>query len=130
MIFCIKQGEASGGGSGDSGLDALAAALTERGYDPVTPAELPGRGTDQAAVATAASLAGFAVMLDRDPSRRPAAYDTARAAGDVIVRLVPAGRTDAEQGAEETVRAVPFEGEPVGALDEAIARAESVRERR
>ena len=129
-VLVFGSGEASGGGSGDSGLDALAAALIERGYDPVTPAELPGRGADQAAVATAASLAGFAVMLDRDPSRRPAAYDTARAAGDVIVRLVPADRTDTEQGAEETVRAVIFEEKPVGALDEAIAWAESVRERR
>ncbi len=129
-VLVFGSGEASGGGSGDPELDALAAALTERGYDPVTPAELPGRGADQDAVAAAASLAGFAVMLDRDPGRRPAAYDTARAAGDVIARLVPIDRSDPDRADAETVRAFDFVGEPVGALDEAIAWAESVRERR
>ena len=115
-------------GADEADLETIAAALEARGYDAVVPAALPDHGRSPETVATAASLAAFAVVLDHEPSDPPAAYQAARAAGDTVARLVPAGTAPDDETEPETVRSFAFADQPVAVLDEAIAWAESTRE--
>jgi len=129
-----------GSGEAESDIRAVREALDGHGYDARLAADLPdveGR-TDEQNTATYMMLSKFAVLVDRDASRRLSEYETAKAHNNVLARLVPAGRkrqsTHMIGGHEdddvEHIREFEFEEHPEEVLDDAISWAESVIERR
>jgi carbamoyl-phosphate synthase large subunit len=124
---------------GDDELGTVAAELEERGYDGRLVSELPAPESQSAEQRTATYmlLSEFSIMVDRDPSQRLSASETARAQNNVLARLVPAdverqtthllGGHDADV---EHIREFEFESDPTEVLDEAIEWAETLVERR
>ena len=119
---------------------ALRERLGEHGYDPREVGELPdvaGR-TEEQNTATYMMLSRFSILIDRDPSQRLSAYETAKAHNNVLARLVPADRsrqtTHMIGGHEQTdlphVAEFEFEDDPSEVLGEAVSWAESVVESR
>jgi len=131
---------ASGVGDDSDGTRAVSDALSSRGYDARVAADLPGveGRTPEQDTATYMMLSKFSVLVDRDPSRRLTAYETAKAHNNVLARLVPADRERRSthviggHGDDDVdhIRTFEFDGDPTEVLDDAISWAESVVERR
>jgi carbamoyl-phosphate synthase large subunit len=128
-------------GEGESAAAAaVRETLAEYGYDARLASELPGveGHTDDQEIATYMMLSKFAILLDRDPSRRLTEYETAEAHSNVLAHLVPADRerqTTHVIGGHETedvehIREFEFDDDPGEVLEEAVSWAESVVERR
>jgi len=117
-------------------LDAMRDALADRGYDARLVADLP---VDEARTAEQnravyMMLSKFSILVDRDPSRRLAEYETAKAHDNVLALLVPADSERQQthvigghaEGEADNVREFAFEDDPAEVLDDALEWAESV----
>jgi carbamoyl-phosphate synthase large subunit len=122
-----------GTGDGDEGT-AIREALADHGYQARNAAALPGDESEEERIGTYMTLSAFSILVDRDPSTRLTAVETAKARNTVLARLVPAdverqethllgGHADDDV---EHVRDFEFDEDPEEVLDEAIAWAEAL----
>ena len=120
-------------------LKALGARIAEFGYTERFASELPAiTDGDEQDTAVYMMLSKYTVLLDRDPSQRLTAFETAKAHNNVLALLVPANRKRRtthvigghETGDVEHIREFEFEDDPKEVLDEALSWAESVVEER
>ncbi len=125
---------------GDPALEAVESGLADRGYEAHRAADLPADPdrTDEQTRAIYMMLSKFSILVDRDPSQRLDAYETAKAHDNVLALLVPADSqrqsTHVIGGHEETdadhVREFTFDEHPVDVLDDVVGWAEAVVDER